>query len=80
MKCTFISVWDGNHTIRTKAKYCKSTGEVVVIEDVDVTGLDNLDREYIELENGDELEVCTNCHAFILKEDKVCPNPNCEDS
>jgi hypothetical protein len=92
IKGTFVSVWDGGEEVRTPAELNTKTGEVTT-ESVDVEGLDLdiLDREYFETSDGDELEVCTDCHEYILKtvmkegigktlnEVHVCSNPDCDN-
>ena len=88
MKATFVSVWDGDIEIRTPAKYNLKTREVNTT-DVDVRGLDNLDEEYLELENGQTIRQCPECgelsqhfvmvsgigHTYNVFE--ACSNPDC---
>ena len=86
----FTSVWDGNTEITTPAKLNVKTGEITT-ESVETNDIDILEREYFTLKSGDELEVCPECHEYILKtvmkesdgkslyEAKICSNPNCEN-
>jgi hypothetical protein len=65
--CTFVSVWDGGIVLRSKAIYNPNTKEVEVLETFDVDGLEVLEDEYIEFEDGDTKEVCRECHMGILE-------------
>lgn len=56
VNATYVSVWDGGTEISTSCKYNKTTGDVTDIDSADVDGLDILDREYIVLEDGEEIE------------------------
>jgi hypothetical protein len=67
VKCAFVSVWDGDITLRSRAIYHKDTGEVEVLETHDIDGLQFMNREYIELPDGEELPVCTTCHEYVLR-------------
>ena len=90
IKCTFVSVWDGNVILRSRAVYHKDDHSVEVLETHDVDGLDTLNREYIQLPDGNELEVCRDCHESVLKTVMIdgicksllevmrCPNPDCD--
>ncbi len=55
MKATYVSVWDGGVTIRSKCEYDPETNEVSDIESKDVDGLEICEDEYIELDNGVEV-------------------------
>ena len=91
VKCVFVSVWDGDVTLRSRAIYHKDDRSIEVLETHDVDGLETLDREYIVLPDGDELEVCTTCHEYVLKPAMVegvgksldeimeCAGPACEN-
>lgn len=90
-KGTFVSVWDGGYEIRTA---CEFDYEKNLIENVEFSDgsnndrVDQLDREYVEDAEGNEYEVCTECHEKFLKgqmfpskvndtvleEKVVCPN------
>lgn len=74
-KVTFVSVWDGDITLKSNALYDEESGQVDVLESHDVEGLDSLDEEYIELENGTRLDVCRHCHEGIPKV-SMDENPN----
>lgn len=90
IKGKFVSIWDGGTEIVTNAELNECTGEVIS-DSVDVSNVEILDQEYFEDENGNEYEVCPDCHSFILKtvmkegigktlyEAKVCSNPDCEN-
>jgi len=56
MKATYVSVWDGGVEVRTSCEYDSETLDVTDIESADVDGLDNLEREHIELPDGTEIE------------------------
>jgi len=89
VKCTFVSVWDGDVTLRSRAIYHTDDHSIEVLEMHDVDGLDTLEREYVELPDGDELQVCPFCHEHVLvpamvegvgkslTETYECPNPDC---
>lgn len=90
--CMFTSVWDTGPIITTKCVYDQMSGRVEpeVFDGPAPTG--NLEREFITLEDGDELEVCPNCHEYVLRtvmgdradcsygEMKECPNPDCAEA
>lgn len=91
MKVKFNSVWD-SCTITTDAEYFPETGEVYSETSDSLPGKDaTLEREYIELPNGDEIEVCTTCHEYTMRaamnpgighdlnEEKECRNPICDN-
>jgi len=68
VKCTFVSVWDGDVTLRSRAIYHTDDHSIEVLEVHDVHGLDILpNREYIELPDGETLTVCPECHEYALK-------------
>lgn len=89
IKGQFVSVWDDGSEISTYCELDPSDGELfpTVVETGDHG---SLEREYFQTPDGDELEVCTTCHEFILKtvmnpgighdlnEEQVCSNPECE--
>lgn len=91
VRCTFVSVWDGDITLRSRAIYHKDDHSVEVLETHDVDGLNHLDREYIELPDGEELTICPTCHEYVLVpvmiegvgkslvQDRECPGPTCEN-
>lgn len=91
----FSSDWDGM-IVSTNAILDFETGEVSA-ETADIEGLDgSIVREWFEPNDSenfgldDEIEVCQNCHQYILKEvlvdtdgtnlepTMVCQNPDCE--
>ena len=69
MKGTFISVWD-NAIIRTPAELDTETGELST-NSVDAEGLEHLIEELFEDEEGNEHNVCPDCHEYILKEKDI---------
>lgn len=89
IKCTFVSIWDDNVMLHSPAIYDENTGEIEVLQIHEVGGLDILIREYIQLPDGDQLDVCPECHEYALKtvmvettgknlvETKECPSPDC---
>lgn len=64
---------------------------VVTTNSVDVDGMEHLIEESFEDEEGEEFEICPECHEFILKtvmkegvgktlyETQVCSNPDCDN-
>jgi hypothetical protein len=89
-KGEFVSVWD-NGSIRTPAELDTETGEVTT-ESVDADGMEHLIEEWFEdNEDGEEYDVCPECHSFILKtimdegvgktlfERQICTDPDCEN-
>ena len=89
-KGQFVSVWEQG-TISTYGEYNEETGELLNVQTVDTEDLGYLKREYFKDRAGNEYEVCSTCHSFILKtkmnpdqvgkglsEDQVCSNPDCE--
>lgn len=64
-KGEFVSVWDGGFEVRTPAIVNSETGEISTKQVEEVDGLDCLDREYFETENGHILEVCKECHDHL---------------
>jgi len=88
VKGTFVSVWD-NGTLSTPATLDTETGEVTT-ESVDANGLEHLMEEWFEDEEGEEYDICPECHEYILHtcmedgighnldEVKRCKDPNCD--
>jgi hypothetical protein len=54
---TYVSVWDGGTTVRVRCRWSVSLQVAFEIDSVDVDGLESLDREYVELEGGIEIDV-----------------------
>ena len=54
MKATYISIWDGIE-ISSNCEYDKNTNTVSDIDSIDVQGIENLQEEYIELEDGSKI-------------------------
>lgn len=67
MSVQYYSVWDGGIEIGSPAKVNTKTAEVFDFEksSMEVDGIDNLDREYIEI-NGREVEVYQDVNGFDL--------------
>ena len=93
IKGTFTSVWDGGVEITTNATLDTDDGYVEAeSSDTNVTGLNILDMEIFTDENGDEHEICPDCHEYILKtvmvdgvgktltEVQRCSNPDCDSN
>ena len=93
MEVTFTSLWNSGTEINTTAEFDPETGEVTPDTSDSLPGDDDiLDREYITLPDGEELEVCTYCHEYTMKvevgdnadlsygESNVCRNPDCESN
>lgn len=88
IKGSFVSVWEQG-TVQTEGTLDTSDGEVTA-KSVDIDDLGSLEREYFEDKDGNEYEICTTCHNYILKtemnpgtghdlnEEQVCSNPDCE--
>jgi hypothetical protein len=91
LKGTFTSVWDNDVEITTAAELDTETGEVTT-EPVDADDVDILEEEYFTDTEGNQYEVCTECHEYIkvtsmepgighnLDEIKRCKNPDCESN
>lgn len=89
-KGTFTSVWDDGVEITSPAELDETTGEVIPVS-VEVEGLDILNREYFTDEDGNEYEVCPECHTYIMKtimvdgigscydEKRVCSDRDCDN-
>jgi len=76
--CTFVTRWGGETEIETEGRFNPTTLEVISLESAEDDGeLENLEDEYIVLEDGDELPVCMNCHTHVMKNIEV---PNTPDS
>lgn len=89
INCTFVSVWDDRHEVKSACVYDPETGEVIPeVLDVDIDGV--LTREYIILPDEKEIEVCMTCHSYVMKtikgdradlsygEMSVCSDSECE--
>ena len=91
IKCTFTSVWSESDDVVTDATYDPNTGEVSAEQSKKrVKGC--LVREYITLPDEEEMEVCMDCHEYVVKtvmnsgsshsynEETVCSNPECDSN
>jgi len=56
---TYVSVWDGGVEVRAACRWSPSLQVAFDIESVAVDGLESLDREYVELPGGAEIDVDT---------------------
>jgi hypothetical protein len=85
--CTYTAVWS-DMSIETDCTYDPATGEVTPeMSNAQPEGC--LEREYIILPDGDELNVCTTCHSYVTKkvmgdradlsygEIERCSDPDC---
>ena len=65
--CSFTSEWDDGSIVTTDCFYNEETGEVEpeVSKGVVPTGM--VLKEYITLEDGEEITVCPDCHGYVLK-------------
>jgi hypothetical protein len=89
-KGTFTSVWD-DAIIITGAELNEITGEIMT-SSIDTGNNGSLIEEFFEDEDGDQLEVCPECHCYIMKtimvdgidhcynERSVCSDPDCESN
>jgi hypothetical protein len=53
----YISVWDGGTIVRVRCRWSIALQVAFEIGSADVDGLDGLDREYVELADGTEIDV-----------------------
>ena len=88
---TFTSIWD-NGTITTPATLDTETGEISTNAVDAPDDLGTLMEEWFEDEEGEQYDVCPECHEYIihtcmepdkyishqLYEVKRCKNPNCD--
>jgi len=89
VQITFTSIWSSGTEVTTPGTYNPKTDEVTA-ESASIDPDGCLTREYITLPDGDELEVCMDCHSYVLKpvvtdladlsfgETPECRNPDCE--
>jgi hypothetical protein len=66
MNVSFTSVWSDGTIITTPATYDPATGEVTA-KTVDVDPDACLVREYITLQDDEEIDVCMVCHSYVMK-------------
>jgi hypothetical protein len=92
IKCQFTSEWSDGSVITTPCIYDPKTGEVTPEVSKGRIPTGSLEREFITLPDGEELDVCQNCHGFVLKpvmnpgrakhdlvEETVCSDPDCSE-
>lgn len=89
IKGQFVSVWDDGSEISTYCELDPKSGEVFP-ETTDTGDHGSLEREYFLTNDGDEKDVCTTCHSYLLKaamnpgighdlnEEQECSDPECE--
>ena len=89
MKCTFTSIWDDGSVVTTPGTYDPETGEVDAEVSKGPIPTGCLEREFITLPDGDEKDVCMQCHSYVLKtvmgdladgsygEYEECSDPDC---
>ena len=67
IKCSFTSVWDDGSVVTTPCTYNPETGQTnpEVSNGTIPTGM--VEREYITLDDGEEVEVCHDCHDYVMK-------------
>jgi hypothetical protein len=64
---SFTSVWDDGSEITTPGTYDPETGEVTGEVSKSLPPKGTLIREFITLPDGDEKDVCMECHSYVLK-------------
>ena len=87
--CEFVSVWDGGQEIRTPA-FFDTRRRIVVTDAVEAPDVECLEREYLDMLDCVEIEICTTCHEHPLRctmendsvgkglhEVYVCEDPDC---
>lgn len=67
VRCEFTSEWDDGSIVTTPCIYNDETGEVNPEVSKDKIPEGTLLKEYITLEDGEELTVCPDCHEYVLK-------------
>lgn len=63
---TFVSVWDLGEECRSSCRFAPKTGEILYVADSEQLPEGACLREYIEDANGDEYDVCPDCHDWVL--------------
>lgn len=70
-----VTVWDdGDTSIETNGVLYPNG--FVESETVEVNGVTSLDREYIIKKDDSELNVCPDCHEYVLVDGNCC-DPSC---
>lgn len=89
IKCEFTSVWDDGSVVTTPCVYNENTGYCYpeVSKGPFPTGM--VVEEYITLKNGQQIQVCPDCHEYVMKtvigdrddlsygEYQECSDPDC---
>lgn len=87
--CEFTSEWDDGSVVTTPCNYNQETGELEIEISKAPAPTGMVTREYITLEDGEEITVCPECHGYVLKtvvgdradqsygELEECSNGNC---
>ena len=73
----YTSIWTGGIIIRMPCELDPETGEVFHENVVVDQSFNRLYNERLEGFDGNEYEICTTCHRFIL-ENEVCSGRKCE--
>lgn len=66
-ECEFTSVWDDGSIVVTPCVYHPKTGQVFPDTAKGPSPEGSLVKEFISLDNGDELPVCDECHEYVTK-------------
>lgn len=79
VNATYISVWDGDTEIATSCKFDTEKNFVFDIESTDsgINDLDFLDREYICLDNGIEIDTFTTEESRNIVDGELVEEPTC---
>ena len=91
-KGTFITYWSDGSTVSCGAELDTETGEIINLQHMDAGVVDrgSLVKEVFENSDGDEIEVCSCCHCYVMKgvmvdgvghcvdEDFICSDSNCD--
>jgi len=67
IKCEFTSEWSDGSIVTTNCEYDSKTGYVNPEVSKGIVPIGLLLKEYITLENGDVLNVCQDCHEYVIK-------------
>lgn len=67
MKATYTSIWDGDIALHSNAEYNSDMGTIEVLEKINVSGLNSLDEEYIELKDGTRLDAKVKLPILVME-------------
>ena len=79
VKCEFTSVWSDGSVVTTPCLYIPKTGKTNPKVSKAEAPSGTVEQEYITLPEGEQLEVCLECHKYVLN-GSDCPNPSCGQS